>query len=494
MYAAAVLILAAATAAVASTNQSLTDQAITDAIEDELLVDQAISAHRIDIKTADGTVKLSGTVNNLLAKRRATRIAETVKGVRSVVNTIQVKPTNNRSDQAIQQDVSAALHEEPTDLFSHVEAKVDQGTATLSGRVKSWHEKDLAEKTAAGVTGVTAVTNQIDIHYEAERSDAEIKETVEQKLRWNALIDHAMIGVEVQDANVTLTGMVGSAAEKRQAILEAWVAGVKDVESSGLAVKKWARDEAMRKDKDAAKSDEAIQQAIEAALRQDPRVKADAVTVASDEGEITLRGKVSTLEAKRAATQDARNTVGVYRVNNRLKVRMDQQPDDATVAERLQAALKRDPYLESKAITAEVLSGAALLTGVVDTYYEKARVEEVAANVAGVAAVYNNLSVSTPYLPLTFDPYVDEWNVYNYPWYGEYTPGFPQKSDQAIADDITAQLWWSPFIDSSDVKVTVANAVATLQGTVHNRAGWYAAQENAFEGGATGVVNQLKVK
>lgn len=490
----AVLILTAALASAASTDKPLTDQAITDAIEDELVADQAIAAHRIDIQTADGVVTLSGTVNNLLAKTRATRIAETVKGVRSVVNTMQVEPTQNRSDKTLQQDVSAALHEEPANLFSNVEVNVDKGTAILSGGVKSWYEKHLAEKSAAGVAGVTAVTNNIDIHYEAERSDAEIKETIEQKLRWNALIDHAMIGVDVQDASVTLTGMVGSAAEKRQAILEAWVAGAKDVDSSGLAVEKWARDEAMRKDKYAAISDQAIQQAIEAALRQDPRVEADAITVEANEGMVTLRGEVSSLKGQRAAAQDARNTVGVYRVKNRLKVRMAQRPSDATIAEHVKAALKRDPYLESKAIDVSVLSGAALLTGVVDTYFQKAQADDVVSGVKGVAAVYNNLSVSSPYLPLTFAPYVDEWNVYHYPWYGGYTPGFPQQSDQAIQENIEAQLWWSPFVNESEVEVTVENAVATLSGDVHSWPSWYAAQDNAFEGGATGVVNKLNIK
>jgi osmotically-inducible protein OsmY len=494
IHAVAVVILSAVMASAASTDRTLTDQTITDAIEDELVVDQAISAHRIDIQTADGIVTLSGTVNNLLAKTRATRIAETVKGVRSVVNKIQVEPTKNRTDKTLQQDVSAALKEEPSDLFSNVNVQVNEGTVILSGRVKSWYEKHLAEKNAEGVAGVTAVTNNIDVHYEAERSDAEIKETIEQKLRWNALIDHAMIGVDVQDANVTLTGMVGSAAEKRKAILEAWVAGAKEVDSSGLAVEKWARDEALRKDKYAAQSEQAIQQAIEAALRQDPRVDADAITVESDEGMVTLRGKVNSLKAKRVAAQDARNTVGVSRVKNRLKVRMEQTPNDATIAERIQAALKRDPYLEPKAIDVSVLSGAALLTGVVDTYFEKAQADDVVSGVQGVAAVYNNLSVSDSHLPLTFNPYVDEWNVYNYPWYGEYRPGFPQKSDQEIKSDIETQLWWSPYVEVDEVKISVERAVATLSGAVNSWAEWYAAQENAFEGGATGVVNQLKIK
>jgi len=61
------------------------DIQITDAVENEIMFDQAVPLANIDVDTADGVATLSGSVNNLLAKRRAARLAESVKGDRKSV-------------------------------------------------------------------------------------------------------------------------------------------------------------------------------------------------------------------------------------------------------------------------------------------------------------------------------------------------------------------------------------------------------------------------
>ena len=66
----------------------LTDQGINDAVEDELDRDPAVSLNWIDVSVNEGIVNLSGSADNILAKERAERIAETVKGVRAVINTM----------------------------------------------------------------------------------------------------------------------------------------------------------------------------------------------------------------------------------------------------------------------------------------------------------------------------------------------------------------------------------------------------------------------
>ena len=62
---------------------------------------------------------LSSSVDNLPARQRAMRIAETVKGVRAVVNTIRVLPPIFRSDNKITDDVKQALVLDPaTDSYA----------------------------------------------------------------------------------------------------------------------------------------------------------------------------------------------------------------------------------------------------------------------------------------------------------------------------------------------------------------------------------------
>jgi len=62
-----------------------------------------------------------------------------------------------------------------------------------------------------------------------------------------------------------LAGTVGSAAEKRQAYWDAWVAGVESVRNDGLEVKYWARDERLRKKKYVVRPDDEIKKAVEEA-------------------------------------------------------------------------------------------------------------------------------------------------------------------------------------------------------------------------------------
>ncbi len=478
---------------VCAAERSITDSSITEAIEDEFLFDPAVPLNDIDIVTNDGIVTLSGSVNNILAKNRAERIAETVRGVRSVINNIVVKPTTYRRDIEIESDIQDALVMDPVAESYEIDVEVDNnGVVTLNGTVDSWQEKQLVKKIAMGVRGVTEINNEIEVEYKTERPDSEIKSEIEKTLRWNVLVDHALIDVEVNDGNVKLSGTVGSAAEKTEATVNAWAAGVDSVNNSGLEVKRWSRDEDLRQDKYIIKSEEEIRQAVEDALLYDPRVTSVNVEIKVSDGTVTLRGQVDNVRVKRAAAEDARNTVGVIKVDNRLKVRSLEEFSDKEVANRVRDAIENDPYLEQYEITVDVTNGTAYLYGTVDTYFEKAQADDAASGVKGVIAVDNNITVEDVYDPYVYEPFIGPY-VYDYDWY-DYQPGYTFKSDAEIKEDIQDQLWWSPFVDSEDVHVTVEDGMATLTGTVDTWSEYRAAAENAFEGGARWVDNELEVQ
>lgn len=472
--------------------EELTDSTIRDAVEDEILFDPAVSLNNIDVAVQNGIVTLTGSVNNLLAQQRAIQLAETVRGVRSVIDRVEVD-AEDRPDSDIESDVREALLQNPATETYEVQVSVDDGTVTLTGTVESWQEKNLAERVAKGVRGVSEIENNIRIDYESERPDYEIQKEIQQALRWNELVDDELIVVSVEDGAVELTGTVGSAAEKRQARYSSWVAGVESVDASGLEVSEWAREEKLRKTKYAAKTDEEIQEAIEDALLFDPRVYSFNITPTVSAGEVTLRGTVNNLKAKRAAAKDARNTVGVVDVVNRIRVRTDEQLSDTEIAEDVRAALQRDPYVERLEINVNVVDGVAYLNGRVDSYFEKAQADDIAATVEGVVEVENNLTIDDDYDPLVYDPYIDDWYAYDYDWY-DYGPVYSVLSDSEIEEQIDSELWWSPFVDSDDVNVQVEDGVARLSGTVESWSERSAATENAYEGGATWVYNNLTVQ
>jgi osmotically-inducible protein OsmY len=470
----------------------LSSLSISDAVEDELQMDQAVPAYNIDVVTNNGIVTLSGSVDDLLAKERAARIAKTVKGVRAVVNQVQVVPSLVRSDAEIREDVNDALLWDAATESYEIDVTVKDHRVTLSGTVNSWQERQLAEKVAKGVKGVTDVRNEILVDYEKERLDSEIEGEVLQRLRWDALVDHALIDVTVEDGEVRLTGTVGSASEKTRAIADAYVAGVQLVDASGLEVSRWARDPDLRKDKYADKSDQEILRAVEDAMVYDPRVRAFDVKTEVSDGTVTLRGAVDNLKAKRAAAQAARNTVGVVFVDNRLKVRPGVPVKDEDIENRIDRALVRHPYVDRYEIDVDVTNGVARLYGDVDTQFEKNQAEDITSRVRGVIAVKNYLSIQD-YGPYVYDPYVDEWYLDAYDVYTP-APRYSWKSDAEIREEIKDELWWSPFVDSDDVIVTVDDGEATLTGTVDSWSEYYAAEENAFEGGAVWVKNDLDIQ
>lgn len=470
----------------------LKDQNIIDAVEDELLLDDFVPAYRVDATISNGILTLRGTVNNILAKDRTTRIAETVKGVRGVVNLIKVDPAVDMTADTLRRLVNDALLADPaTESYDVKVQATDAGAVTLTGTVDSWQERQLAEKVTKGVTGVTEVRNNIKIDYPAGRSDYDIRADIERTFDFSTMIDDALIGVEVDNGQVTLTGTVGSAAEKARARTLAWVAGVTDVDAEKLEVHRWARDPDLRGDKYVTRADTEVNSAVQMALLYDPRVNSFDITSTVDNGTVTLRGIVDNLKAKRAAERDATNIVGVRNVRNRIDVRTQQAMTDTSVAETVRSAFKRDPLIDREEIDVTFADGTVNLYGTVDTYFDKAHADDVAAQFRGVQQVNNNLVVRDVEW-IGFDPFVDEWPVYEYTWY-DYDPGTTWAADAEIREEINDELFWSPFVDSDEVFVTVDDGVATLTGTVDSWSEYDAAADNAFEGGAVWVDNELVV-
>jgi osmotically-inducible protein OsmY len=168
-----------------------------------------------------------------------------------------------------------------------------------------------------------------------------------------------------------------------------------------------------------------------------------------------------------AAEKDARNTVGVLMVRNHLQVRPTFDLADEEITQRVERAMRRDPLVNPFDVGVTTFDGEVYLAGEVDSWIERIHAEQVAARVQGVVDIHNNLDVSR-------------------------SRGFV--SDRAIREEIEGELLWSPFVDSDEVHVTVDNGVATLTGTVDTWADYSWAAENAREGGALRVRNNLKVR
>lgn len=452
-----------------SPERKIDDREITRAIEKRLLVNDEVSSHLIDVNTDKSVVKLSGFADNLLARERAVEIAQSTKGVISVINNIKVRPIS-RSDEVIRRDVLEALeNDQATELFD-VDVKVDGGVVALSGNVDSYAEKELCAEVVKSIKGIRDIKNNIEVSLDEKRSDYEIETEIEGRLESDVRIDSRLIEVEVQNGVVTLKGTVGSAVEKQQAEMDARISGVKSVEN-GLEVQWWARNRMRSKEEDVELTDREVRDAVLKAFSYDPRVLPFEFSVEVEDGVVILSGTVNNLKAKRAAERDAKNTEGVWRVKNLLKVRPEGDYTDKEIAENVREALSRDTFVNRYDINVSVYNSKVFLTGKVDTYFEKSQAEDVATKVKGVVEVENNLTFNQQ----------QEWRI---------------KTDWEIENDIESYLSWNPYIeeDIDQIKVTVEDNVATLKGTVDSWFEFNIATDIAFQAGAQSVVNELNVK
>lgn len=70
--------------------QNIDDATITASVKSTLVADKVSNLTRVDVDTNDGVVHLNGTVESAEQRLRAEELARRVKGVKNVINNLQV--------------------------------------------------------------------------------------------------------------------------------------------------------------------------------------------------------------------------------------------------------------------------------------------------------------------------------------------------------------------------------------------------------------------
>jgi osmotically-inducible protein OsmY len=462
------------------------DSLITEVVENELRHFRAVPEHLVDVETIDGIVKLSGSINNILAKEKAEEIASAVRGVKGVINQLEVR-VENVPDDVLQKNIQNMLYQDPVIKNYDLNVKVNNGHVILTGLVTSWSEVQLALDVAKSVSGVKSVEDRINFSYEKVRLDSEIYDDIKGILKYDIYVNENSVDVNVKDGKVALSGNVGSLLEKSKAVADSWVDGVDTVISDNLKITSSNRHSMLEYKKYTQKSDPEIKNAINQVLLYDARVNNSiGINVKVNNGNVVLSGSVNNLRAKYAAKIDAENVVGVKNVDSRIKVRtLKIQPKKALIDNSM-LALKLNPYLQFLHINAIEENGKIYLNGEVNSFFEKQEAEKAVSKVPGVIDIENNLRVNhqppAPFLP--------GYSSSNTPLFTEPD----MKTDSKIKEDIEKELWWSPYVSEKDITVKVDKGVARLSGTVDSRLESNYAERNAIEGGAVSVENDLVVK
>lgn len=347
----------------------------------------------------------------------------------------------------------------------------------------------------------------------------QVKQQIQQKL------PQANIQVSANQGTITLKGSVSDQTQKQQAEQVAKsISGVQNVQNQ-ISTGEYpalgyipGQDRQQRRQmgqRQGGANDKVLAHQIAMQLQQqlstsqiihvmDP----DAIYVQVSQGTVTLHGSVDDQNQSNQAEQAISNIRGVQNVRNELTVggqqqygrqsgQQQQQPgrqsgnypalgyipgqEDQTAQQDTGTGISGDTQciqMFKQGLTSQNLQSIAqnvyvtcnqgnmALYGYVKSNEEKDQLEKATKQVPGITKVDNNLIVKKE--------------------------GWQQKSDAQIQEDVESQLWWSPYVDSDKIHVTVQNGVVTLTGQVDNWDAMRAAVKNAFDGGAKRVKSQLQ--
>jgi osmotically-inducible protein OsmY len=182
------------------------------------------------------------------------------------------------------------------------------GVVTLSGHVRSYLEKLDAEKAAKRVQGVRALADELEIRLPSSsiRDDTDIAEAAAHALKWSISVPDR-VRVTVSNGWLTLEGTVDwnfqrSAAEEAVCRLT----GIKRL-TNRIEVK--AQVEA-----------ESIKTKIEAALRRNAAIDAQAIHVKVENRVVMLTGQVHSWAEREIVEAAAWSAPGVEAVDDELKI------------------------------------------------------------------------------------------------------------------------------------------------------------------------------
>jgi osmotically-inducible protein OsmY len=143
---------------------AVSDSWLTSKTKIALFADDRVKGRQVSVETKNGVVHLRGKVDSADAKSAAAQVAQSVEGVKSVKNDLQVVDAEQRravtaNDADIAKAVETRMKRDAQ--LKKVDVRADAGVVILTGEVPSIGASAKASEMARGVPGVRSVKNEL---------------------------------------------------------------------------------------------------------------------------------------------------------------------------------------------------------------------------------------------------------------------------------------------------------------------------------------------
>ena len=139
----------------------LNDTEIAQAVVRALEWHVSVPHERIKARVTNGMVALEGSVDSWYQRQEAEAAARGLKGVKGIANLITIQPALKAAD--VKTRIESAFRRSAEIDANRIQVETTDGTVTLRGHVRSWTERQEAERAAWAAPGVVEVDDELKV-------------------------------------------------------------------------------------------------------------------------------------------------------------------------------------------------------------------------------------------------------------------------------------------------------------------------------------------